>query len=518
MSVKHNHEAEMQGDMSESDKRLLELGYRVEFRREMSFFGVLGMSFCAIGILTGMSSAFQTGLFSGGPLGLFWGWNICSLFMLFIALSLAEICSAYPTMGGLYFWVCKMKPDSPALGFCTGWIYTIAMVLTGTSGNLSVALYIASLAEIGQGITLSRVEIAAIAWGINIASGILNTIGTKAIGRMSSFNVWWTIGGTFVLVITLLVKAPVKNTGSFVFTDFENFTGWESKGFVVLLGFLQAVYTLEGCETAAQVAEEARRAEFLAPVAVVGSIIGSWLVGLAYMLALLFSVQSIARVQATSYAIPIAQLYFDTVGPRLTLMCLTVITLAQFMAAVTAFTASSRLLYALARDNAFPLKRQFTSLNRFQAPLAGVWLSVFIGCVISCAYIGSVIAFNAILSSAAISVMLGYLQPIIIRVFWPSAMKERGPFHLGRWSMSINLASLLFIVFICILFVLPTATPVTQFNMNYAIVSVGAIFTIVGLTWTVWGRHHFVGPVHTNIDIGATPPDTSIGEKDLEDH
>ena len=52
-----------------SDRRLLELGYRAEFRREMSFFGVLGMSFCAIGILTGMSSAFQTGLFSGEPLG-----------------------------------------------------------------------------------------------------------------------------------------------------------------------------------------------------------------------------------------------------------------------------------------------------------------------------------------------------------------------------------------------------------------------------------------------------------------
>lgn len=97
----------------ESDRRLEELGYKAEFRREMSLFGVLGMSFCAIGILTGMSSAFQTGLFSGGPLGLFWGWNvsvfecflfpislgpdcvkICSLFMFLIALSLAEICSA----------------------------------------------------------------------------------------------------------------------------------------------------------------------------------------------------------------------------------------------------------------------------------------------------------------------------------------------------------------------------------------------------------------------------------------
>jgi hypothetical protein len=59
-----------------SDQRLLDLGYKPEFRREMSLFGVLGISFCAIGILTGMSSAFQTGLFSGGPLGLFWGWNV----------------------------------------------------------------------------------------------------------------------------------------------------------------------------------------------------------------------------------------------------------------------------------------------------------------------------------------------------------------------------------------------------------------------------------------------------------
>lgn len=73
-----------------------------------------------------------------------------------------------------------------------------------------MALYIASIAEVAQGRSLTRVEIAAIAWAVNITSGIVNTIGTKAIGRMSTFNVWWTFGGTFVLVITLLVKAPVK--------------------------------------------------------------------------------------------------------------------------------------------------------------------------------------------------------------------------------------------------------------------------------------------------------------------
>ncbi|KAL7284818.1 hypothetical protein ACG7TL_002128 [Trametes sanguinea] len=481
---------------SSSDQRLRELGYRSEFRRDMSLFGVLGISFCAIGILTGMSSAFQTGLFSGGPLGLFWGWNICSLFMLLIALSLAEICSAYPTMGGLYFWVCKMKPETPVLGFCTGWIYSIAMVFTGTSGNLSVALYLASLAEVGQGRTLTRVEVAAIAWGVNIASGIINTIGTKAIGGMSSFNLWWTLGGTIVLVVTLLVKAPTKNSAAFVFTDYEK------------LAKSRAVYTLEGCETAAQVAEEAKRAEILAPLAVVGSIVGSWIIGLAYMLALLFSVQSIASVQATAFAIPIAQLYYDAVGQKLTLMCLTVVALAQFMAAVTAFTASSRLFYALARDNAFPMKCKYMALNRYQAPYWGVWTSVLVGCIISCAYIGSTVAFNAILSSAAIAVMLSYLQPIIIRVFWPStSLQERGPFSLGRWSWAVNFASFLFTVFICVLFILPTAHPTDALNMNYAIVAIGAVILLVGVCWLVWGRFRFEGPVKT-----VTPGEDDDGE------
>lgn len=194
---------------------------------------------------------------------------------------------------------------------CTGWIYSIAMVsrqsdampqvapsqsfLTGfhcnirefkvtrfhstTYGSLtdelfSTALYIASLAEVGTGRTVTRPEIAAIAWAVNISSGILNTVGTKAIGKMSTFYVWWTVGGTVVLVVTLLAASPEKvsqmifhvivqlthwtsqNTAKFVFTDYEkyvciraafgrsnlylcSFTGWSNRGFVVLLGFLQ---------------------------------------------------------------------------------------------------------------------------------------------------------------------------------------------------------------------------------------------------------------------------------------
>ena len=80
--------------------------------------------------------------------------------------------------------------------------------------------------------------------------------------------------------------------------------------------------------------------------------------------------------------------------------------IAQGSAAITAWTASSRLFFALARDRAFPFQRLFMDHNRFDVPYAGVWLSVVIGCAICAAYIGSVVAFNAILSAAAISVLL----------------------------------------------------------------------------------------------------------------
>ncbi|KAL5639275.1 hypothetical protein ACGC1H_006700 [Rhizoctonia solani] len=413
-------------------------------------------------------------------------------------------------MGGLYYWVSKMKSDKPVLGYVTGVLYACAMIFTGTSGNLSTALYIASMAEVGTGITLTRVQITAMAWGVNLLSAIINTFGSRGIGTVAQVNVWWTLVGTVILVVTLLVKSPVKNSAAFVFTDLENFTGWGNKGLVVLLGFLQAVYTLEGAETSAQVAEEARNAEWLAPIGIAASIVGSWFIGLIYLLALLFSIQSIPSVQNTSFAIPIAQLYYDAVGSRLTLLCLFVVGSCQFLAACTCFTASSRLLYALARDNAIPCKKAFMTLNRFQAPWVGVWLSATIAIVISAAYIGSVVAFNAILSSAAIAVMLSYLQPILCRVLWPESMRVKGPFHLGKYSRAINIISALFTVFVCVLFILPTSMPVNALNMNYSIVAIGAVLGLILISWMFYGRYHFKGPVST-VDM---PPLTEDADED----
>ncbi len=64
-----------------------------------------------------------------------------------------------------------------------------------------------------------------------------------------------------------------------------------------------------------------------------------------------------------------------------------------------------------------------------------------------------------------------------------------------------------FTLFICVLFILPTATPVNQSNMNYAIVAIGGVLLIVASVWFIWGRSHFTGPVQTLSDI-LSPEET----------
>ncbi|KAI8814994.1 amino acid transporter [Cladochytrium replicatum] len=480
---------------------LARLGYKQEFKREIGIVANIGMSLTAIGVLTGMSSAFQTGLLAGGPLTLFWAWNIVSVFMFFIALSQAEICSAFPTMGGLYFWVCKLVPEKyvSAVGYITGNLYAWGMVFTGVSGNLSTALYIASLVQVGSNgsYSLPPVAIVFIAWAVNIVSGILNTFGMRAIGRISAFNVWFTLAGTVVLFVTLFAASPQKNTAEFAFFHFENYSGWENNGFVFMLGFLQAVYSLEGSETSAQIAEEAKDAARTAPIAIASSIAGSWFVGLLYLIALNFNVQSIPNIATTSFAIPIAQLYYDAVGRELAILCLFVILLAQWAASLTAWTASSRLFFALSRDSAFPGKKYFMALTSTKTPYYGIWLSVVVGCVIHLTFLGSPVAFNAILSSAAISVLLAYAMPMICRVIWPDMLNDsnRGPISLGKFSFAINLLGAAFALVMSVFFILPTVNPVTPLNMNYAVVALFVVVGFIVLSYVAWGRKVFAGPI-----------------------
>ena len=70
--------------------------------------------FTIISILAGCLTSYNIGFEHGGPMWVTWGWLLVGLMSTIIALAMAEIASAYPTAGGLYYWASKL--GSPGLG------------------------------------------------------------------------------------------------------------------------------------------------------------------------------------------------------------------------------------------------------------------------------------------------------------------------------------------------------------------------------------------------------------------
>jgi amino acid transporter len=82
-------------------------------------------SFAIISILTGVSTLFNTGLTYGGTISMVYGWLLVGAFTVVVGLSMAEICSVFPTSGGLYYWSSQLAgPEwGPFASWFTGWYH-----------------------------------------------------------------------------------------------------------------------------------------------------------------------------------------------------------------------------------------------------------------------------------------------------------------------------------------------------------------------------------------------------------
>src|SRR4029453_16655576 len=111
---------------SEDEKILHKLGYAQELFRGMGGFQNFAISFTIISILAGCLTSYYIAFGQGGPIAVPWGCLLGGLRSTIVALAMAEIASAFPTAGGLYYWGSKL--GSPAWGWFTGWFNLIGQI------------------------------------------------------------------------------------------------------------------------------------------------------------------------------------------------------------------------------------------------------------------------------------------------------------------------------------------------------------------------------------------------------
>ena len=297
-----------------------------------------------------------------------------------------------------------------------------------------------------------------------------------------------------VIVATLALIPDHHQPASFVFGGFVDNTGWGSPLYVGLLGLLLAQYTFTGYDASAHMTEETHDAAIAGPRGILLSIVVSLVAGWALLIGITFAIQSYDGALASPTGVPPVQIFLDALGPTGGKLLLLIAIGAQLFCGMASVTANSRMIYAFSRDGALPASGFWHRINpRTRTPTNAVWLAAGGAFLLGLPYLWNATAYAAVTSIAVIGLYIAYVLPTFLRLRRGDAF-ERGPWHLGRWSRLVGTIAVAWVCFISVLFMLPTAYPVTWANFNYTPVAVLAVLGLAGIWWMVSARRWFTGP------------------------
>jgi amino acid transporter len=481
------------------------LGYAQELSRRMSGFSNFAISFTIISILSGTLTLYYQGINYGGPVEEAYGWPIVSVFVIIVALGMAEIASKYPTAGGLYYWASKMGGAS--WGWFTGWFNLIGQIAITAGIDYGAAIFTDALLQLlwpnhFTGTAHEVIYVYAVILGLH---ALMNIFSVKLVALLNDISVWWHCLGVLVIVGFLILKPDHHQSFGTVFSKTINNSGFSHSWlwFVLLLGLLQAQYTYTGYDASAHMSEETQGASRGAARGIIMSVVVSAIFGYILALGVTFAIQDFKTTGAAG-TFAVKQVFIESLGTTTAKVMLAIIVGAQFYCGMSSITSASRMMYAFSRDRAVPGHQLWRRLNGQRVPyMAAIAIAVLAFLCAFPAYFGTngAVAYAAVTSIATIGLYIAYAIPIYLRLRIGDAW-EPGEWNLGKHYRWIGTVACLWVVFIAILFMAPLSpagipwnSNFTWLSVNYAPIAVLGTLLLVGGWWLLSANKWFKGPI-----------------------
>ncbi|EXJ83862.1 hypothetical protein A1O1_07490 [Capronia coronata CBS 617.96] len=487
-----------------NEAQLAKLGYEQELKRSFGLLGMVGFSFSIVTCWTALGGTLTVGITAGGPPVMVWSWVGICLLSLCVAYSFAEMCSAWPTAGGQYSWVAILAPPKYARGsaWVTGWFMCTGIVAMGAVNNFICSNFILGMANLNNpGYTIERWHDVLVTYLLAICAALVNIFLSRWLNQISMFAVVWNLVSFFVVIITILACNDHKQSGSFVFSDFQNDTGFSSGGMAVMIGLLQTLFGMACYDAPAHMSEELREPAKQAPQAIVMSVWLGAVTGFVFLISAFFCIGDIQATADTPTGVPLIQIMYDStgsIGGATALSCL--ITVIVLIASNSLMAEGGRALWAFARDHGLPFSGVLKQVNkRSQVPVYSILLCMVIQMGLNSIYYASYEGFSTVVSIATFGFYLSYAMPLLARLWsffagYEHAKRIPGAYNMGKWSPVLNALGLAFLIFGGIDFNFPQEGPVDADNMNYCSAAFGIIGLISLVTWVFDGRKNFTGP------------------------
>jgi amino acid transporter len=435
------------------DAHLRSLGIRPELKRTLGFLANFALAFSFISVSTGSFGNFGVGLGLGGPM-MFWTWLIIVAGQTIVALGFAELASHYPVAGSIYQW--SKRLSNRTLGWFTGWIYFWAQVVTVTAVACIVAFVIDGL--LGQaGFLDTPSPIAAlnmftfIALATLILTTTINAFGVRLVATLNNIGVATEILGMVVFALILLFFANHQSPA--VLFDDAGAQDANNGNFLATfaLGFFMSIFILYGFDTAGTFGEETVDASRHAPRGVLSSVWISGAVGVVFLLAIIFSLQSIPEAMKEGLAggFPIA----TTITSNLTAplvgsltvgkLYLVVILVSVFVCTLAIQGAAIRMMYSMSRDRHLPLGSVWGKVNpTFRTP-ANAAVAVGVLAAIPILLVGPIGGITLSIAATGLIYLSYFLCNLgVARARLRGWPHTRAWFNLGRWGLPINILAL----------------------------------------------------------------------------
>ncbi|KAI8938293.1 hypothetical protein NX059_005947 [Plenodomus lindquistii] len=469
---------------------------------------MIGFSFSIVTSWTALSGVLIIGVESGGPPVMIWGWLCVCLVTLAVAYSMAEMCSAYPVAGGQYSWVAILAPTRYARGlsYLCGWFMLIGIICMGAVNNFVAANFLLGTAQLNYGFTIERWHAVLLAYLVTFIATFSNIYLADHLNKVSKAIFAWNLLSFVVCLVTILATNDHKQSASYVFMDFQNFTGWNAP-YATCLGLLQSAFGMCCYDAPSHMTEEMKDARKQAPRAIIMSVYIGFFTGFIWLIALCFCIGDLETTGSTATGVPVIEIFFNSTGSVAGTSTLASLIVVIAVVCANSLTAEgSRAVYAFARDSGLPFSSTLRKMSSRQVPVYAVLLTAVMQMAFNSIYFGTTTGFNTIIAIGTQGFYLSYLMPLLSRIlahFTGKKTRLEGPYSLGRWGIVLNIIGFLYLAFVCVVSNLPSVAPVDSENMNYTSAATGVVMLVSLVFWIMSGRKKFTGPDDGNLlDVG----------------
>lgn len=435
------------GSFEQSDRQL---------RKTMSFTQLLFMSMGAI-IGSGWLLATLAAGSVSGPAAIA-SWAIGGVFIIFIALTYAEISGMLPRTGGIVRY--PVLTHGSYTGWLIGWTYWLSAISVPAIEAEAVVTYVSSqtksgtLTKVASGVTELKWPLGILfAIGLMLLFWVVNFFGVRLLSEVNRWVTWWKLiipTITFIFLFTVLRGANFHSFGGFTPLGTSSiFEAMSTSGIIfAYLGFRQAL----------EYAGEARNPQRDVPLATIASVVIAMLVYIGLQVAFIGALRwGNAGVHPGNWA-GLATSKWAQAPLYDALKAAGVGWLASYAYVLLVdggispsgtgwiyLGTATRTNYGLSVHRMAPKSLQ--SMNRFRVP----WVSTIVALVIGCLFLVPEPSWYKLVSFITSTTALTYIMGGVgLPVFRKYAPGLRRPFRLAWaqfWAPISFLAAMLIVYF-----------------------------------------------------------------------